>query len=127
VREAVLTATDRRLATESLWSVRRQRSLDALIDQLGKRKPTNNPPDLRTLLHFLQLRYLSQIPDAAAVNSTVGAKENGFSGLSGFVNGLLRQYIRLAENSADPSSCQKIQLSAWVSYIAILTGLWKCG
>jgi len=74
-----------------------------------------------------QLRYLSQIPDAAAVNSTVGlAKENGFSGLSGFVNGLLRQYP-LMENSADPCSCQKIQLSAWVSYIAILTGLWKCG
>ena len=106
LREADLTATDRRLATELVYgSARRQRSLDALIDQLGKKKAHQQPSDLRTILHLglYQLRYLSQIPDAAAVNSTVAlAKENGFSGLSGFVNGLLRQYIRLASNSADP-------------------------
>lgn len=106
LRGADLTATDRRLATELVYgSVRRQRSLDALIDQLGKKKAHQQPPDLRTILHLglYQLRYLSQIPDAAAVNSTVGlAKENGFLGLSGFVNGLLRQYIRLAEKSAEP-------------------------
>lgn len=49
-----------------------------------------------------QLRYLSQIPTAAAVNTTVDlAKQNRLSGLSGFVNGLLRQYARQAE-TADP-------------------------
>ena len=105
LRGADLTATDRRLMTELVYgSVRRQRSLDALIDQLGKKKAYQQPPDLRTILHLglYQLRYLNQIPDAAAVNSTVElAKENGFSGLTGFVNGLLRQYIRLAQ-SADP-------------------------
>ncbi|MEH2417499.1 16S rRNA (cytosine(967)-C(5))-methyltransferase [Nostoc sp.] len=92
---------DRRLVTELIYgSVRRQRTLDTLIDQLAKKNSDQQPQDLRTILHlgFYQLRYQERIPASAAVNTTVQlAKENGFSGLTGFVNGLLRQYIRLAE------------------------------
>ncbi len=101
LRQSNPSAADRRLVTELVYgSVRRMRSLDALIDQLATKKAHQQPPDLRTILHLglYQLRYLDQIPVSAAVNSTVDlAKKNGFSGLSGFVNGLLRQYIRLAE------------------------------
>ncbi|MBN3942901.1 16S rRNA (cytosine(967)-C(5))-methyltransferase [Nostoc sp. NMS9] len=98
---------DRRLVTELVYgSVRRQRTLDTLIDQLAKKKSHQQPQDLRTILHlgFYQLRYQERIPASAAVNTTVQlAKENGFSGLTGFVNGLLRQYIRLAEKiKGDP-------------------------
>jgi 16S rRNA (cytosine967-C5)-methyltransferase len=85
-------------------SVRRQRTLDALIDQLGKKKAHQQPPEFRTILHIglYQLRYQERIPASAAVNTTVElAKENGFKGLAGVVNGLLRQYERLAA-SADP-------------------------
>jgi len=100
LRQAELSNADRRLVTELVYgSVRRMRSLDAVIDQLAKKKAHQQPPDLRTILHLglHQLRYLSQIPASAAVNSTVQlAKENGFSGLTGFVNGLLRQYMRLS-------------------------------
>ena len=100
LRQSNLSAVDRRLVTELVYgSVRRMRSLDALIDQLATKKAHQQPDDLRTILHLglYQLRYLSQIPVSAAVNSTVDlAKKNGFSGLSGFVNGLLRQYIRLS-------------------------------
>jgi 16S rRNA (cytosine967-C5)-methyltransferase len=107
LRQADLSATDRRLVTELVYgSVRRQRSLDALIDHLGKKKAQQQPPDLRTILHLglYQLRYQDRIPVSAAVNTTVQlAKENGFSGLSGFVNGLLRQYIRLAEGKKQES------------------------
>ncbi|MBC1279498.1 16S rRNA (cytosine(967)-C(5))-methyltransferase, partial [Nostoc sp. UCD121] len=92
---------DRRLVTELVYgSVRRQRTLDTLIDQFAKKKSHQQPPDLRTILHlgFYQLRYQERIPASAAVNTTVQlAKENGFSGLTGFVNGLLRQYLRKAE------------------------------
>jgi len=101
LRKADLSNADRRLLTELVYgSVRRLRSLDTLIDQLAKKKSSQQPPDLRTILHLglYQLRYLSQIPASAAVNSTVQlAKENGFLGLAGFVNGILRQYIRLAQ------------------------------
>ncbi|MEH1915690.1 16S rRNA (cytosine(967)-C(5))-methyltransferase RsmB [Nostoc sp.] len=102
-----LPDNDRRLVTELVYgSVRRQRTLDTLIDQLAKKKSHQQPQDLRTILHlgFYQLRYQERIPASAAVNTTVQlAKENGFSGLTGFVNGLLRQYIRLAEKiKGDP-------------------------
>ncbi|WP_026082806.1 16S rRNA (cytosine(967)-C(5))-methyltransferase [Mastigocladopsis repens] len=98
LQKANLPDTDRRLVTELVYGcTRRQRTLDALIDQLGKKKSHQQPKDLRTILHLglYQLRYQERIPESAAVNTTVQlAKENGFSGLTGFVNGLLRQYIR---------------------------------
>lgn len=106
LRGATLKSADRGLVTELVYgSVRRARSLDTIIDQLGKKKASQQPPDLRTILHIglYQLRYQDRIPDSAAVNTTVElAKENGFQGLTGFVNGLLRQYVRLAKNSTEP-------------------------
>ena len=106
LQTADLTSADRSLATELVYgSVRRMRSLDALIDQLGKKKANQQPPDLRTILHLglYQLRYVNQIPPSAAVNTTVDlAKHNGFKGLTGVVNGLLRQYLRIAEAQNDP-------------------------
>ncbi|PZD74560.1 Ribosomal RNA small subunit methyltransferase B [Acaryochloris thomasi RCC1774] len=93
---------ERRLATELLYGcTRRQRTLDALIDQFAKKPAHQQPPDLRTLLHLglYQLRYLEQIPVSAAVNTTVElAKQNRLSGLSGFVNGLLRRYARQTDD-----------------------------
>ncbi|MFM8008140.1 MAG: transcription antitermination factor NusB, partial [Dolichospermum sp.] len=100
-----LPDNDRRLMTELVYgSVRRKRTLDAIIDQLATKK-NQQPKDLRTILHlgFYQLRYQQKIPVSAAVNTTVElAKENGFPGLTGFVNGLLRQYLRLLEKSSEP-------------------------
>ncbi len=103
--QAELSDQDRRLVTELVYgSVRRLRTLDALIDQFAKQPSQRQPPNLRTILHLglYQLRYLSQIPPAAAVDTTVElAKHNGLSGLRGVVNGLLRQYVRQAA-IADP-------------------------
>ena len=106
LRQAKLTnLLDRRLLTELVYgSIRRQRTLDALIDQLAKKPAQQQPADLRAILQLglYQLRYLNQIPASAAVNTTVDlAKQNGFSGLTGFVNGLLRQYVRLTEGEEE--------------------------
>lgn len=107
LQTAPLNAADRRLVTELVYgSVRRQRTLDTIIDQLGKKKAFQQPPDLRTILHIglYQLRYQDRIPASAAVNTTVElAKTNGFKGLAGVVNGLLRQYERLAGASTIPN------------------------
>ncbi|MFH7026594.1 MAG: 16S rRNA (cytosine(967)-C(5))-methyltransferase [Heteroscytonema crispum UTEX LB 1556] len=98
LQKVKLPDSDRRLVTELVYGcTRRQRTLDALIDQLGKKKSHQQPSYLRTILHLglYQLRYQERIPASAAVNTTVQlAKENGFPGLTGFVNGLLRQYLR---------------------------------
>jgi 16S rRNA (cytosine967-C5)-methyltransferase len=106
-----LNALDRRLVTELVYgSVRRMRSLDALLDRLAKKKSHQQPPDLRTILHLglYQLCYLTQIPAAAAVNTTVElAKTNGFAGLKGFVNGILRQLIRESEDKETRGQAEK--------------------
>ncbi|PSR15693.1 16S rRNA (cytosine(967)-C(5))-methyltransferase [filamentous cyanobacterium CCP3] len=99
-------SAERAFATELVYgTVRRQRTLDALIDQLGTRPADKQPPVLRLVLHLglYQLRYLTAVPASAAVNTSVDlAKANGLGRLSGVVNGLLRQYIRQAEAGTDP-------------------------
>jgi 16S rRNA (cytosine967-C5)-methyltransferase len=100
-----LREQDRGLATELVYGiVRKQRTLDTLINQLGKKTADQQPPKLRIILHLglYQLRYLDQIPPSAAVNTSVElAKTQGLKKLSGVVNGVLRQYLRLAQEK-DP-------------------------
>ncbi len=107
LRQTHLNRVDRRLTTELVYGcVRRRRSLDALINKFAQKKSHQHPPDLRIILHlgFYQLCYLNQIPASAAVNTTVElAKKNGFSGLSGFVNGVLRAYLRQQEKQSQSS------------------------
>ncbi len=116
LQKVKLQDIDRRLITELVYgSVRRQRTLDALIDQFAKKKSHQQPKDLRTILHLglYQLCYQERIPASAAVNTTVQlAKENGFPGLTGFVNGLLRQYIRQVggDEGAKSSSASHLSL-----------------
>ena len=105
IRKVDLPDNERRLVTELLYgSVRRQRTLDFIIDSLAKKKSHQQPLLLRSILHLglYQLQFQERIPPSAAVNTTVQlAKDNGFSGLSGFVNGLLRKYIRLGEGERE--------------------------
>ena len=105
LRQQKLEVRDRSLLSQLVYGiVRTERSLDALIDLLGKKKASQQPPKLRRIFHLglYQLRYLDQIPASAAVNTTVElAKVNGLSRLKGVVNGLLRNYIRQAEHE-DP-------------------------
>jgi 16S rRNA (cytosine967-C5)-methyltransferase len=100
LRKVQLSALDRQLATEIFYgAVRRQRTLNALIDRLT-RKPEKETSDLRLILQIglYQLRYMDRIPESAAVNTTVElAKQNGLKGLAPVVNGILRQYIRQAD------------------------------
>ena len=106
LQKADLKSSDRGLVTELVYGiVRRQRTLDVLIEQFSQKPIEKQAPDLRRILQIglYQLRYLDQIPDSAAVNTSVElAKNNGLKGLSGVVNGILRQYLRLSENNKDP-------------------------
>jgi 16S rRNA (cytosine967-C5)-methyltransferase len=105
LQKFALCDRDRRLVTELVYGcVRRQRTLDAIIDEIGKKKAHQQPKDLRTILHLglYQLRYQERIPVSAAVNTTVElAKEFGFAKLTGVVNGMLRQYIRMSEGEGE--------------------------
>jgi 16S rRNA (cytosine967-C5)-methyltransferase len=114
LRKADLISADKGLVNELVYGVvRRERSLDALIDRLGKKKASQQPPDLRIIFHLglYQLRYLDRIPESAAVNTSVElAKTNGYAKLAGVVNGLLREYQRLAAKE-DPLPLPKDPIS----------------
>ena len=96
-----ISPLDRGLVCELVYGVvRRQRTLDALIDSLGKKKARQQPPNLRIILQLglYQLRYVDRIPASAAVNTSVElAKANQLNQLAGVVNGILRAYIRKAD------------------------------
>ncbi len=101
-----LSPQDYGLVSELVYGiVRRQRTLDALINQFASKPAPQQPPKLRLILQigFYQLRYLTQVPPSAAVNTSVElAKTNGLGKLSGVVNGILRHYIRQREKAGDP-------------------------
>ena len=100
-----LSQLDRNLVTELVYgTVRRQRTLDALITQFATKPAHKQPPELRWILQLglYQLRYLTQMPQSAAIHSTVElAKAVKLGGLSKVVNGILRQYQRQSQ-TADP-------------------------
>jgi 16S rRNA (cytosine967-C5)-methyltransferase len=101
-----LNPQDRSLFTELVYGiVRRQRTLIAIIDRVAKQPAHKQPPDLSLILQIglYQLRYLDRIPESAVVNTSVDlAKQNNLKGLSGVVNGILRQYLRLVEDGQEP-------------------------
>ena len=90
---------DRGLAQELVYgAVRWQAPLDWLIaEKTGGREQR---PGLQVLLRLglYQMFFLSRIPDHAAVHETVEmAKRSGLSGQAGFVNAVLRGYLRERE------------------------------
>jgi 16S rRNA (cytosine967-C5)-methyltransferase len=98
-----LSAVNRRLCQELVYGVVRRR---ATLDWLIARKTTGRKqnPALQTLLALglYQIFWLDRIPAHAAVNETVElARQNGFSSRAGFVNALLRGYLREADATRD--------------------------
>ncbi|MEM9271429.1 MAG: 16S rRNA (cytosine(967)-C(5))-methyltransferase [Cyanobacteria bacterium P01_F01_bin.143] len=96
---------DRSLVCQLVYGVvRHKRSLNNLIDNLGKKKAQQQPPKLLIILYLglYQLRYLNQIPDSAVVHTSVElAKANGLNKLAGVVNGVLRNYLRQVASKED--------------------------
>lgn len=71
--------------------------LDYVIDQFSKVKVKKMKPVIRNILRMgvYQIRYMDSVPDSAACNEAVKlARKSGFSTLSGFVNGVLRNIAR---------------------------------
>ena len=103
IKRSDLTPPDRGLLTTLVYGViERQITLDAIIDSLTDRKGEEIAPDVRTLLRLgiYQLAYLDRVPDHAAVNETVdmaGKRSRGF------VNAILRAFIRGGKEIPSPS------------------------
>src|SRR5208283_1270670 len=93
---ARLSSADRRLCQEIVYGiVRWQATLDWLIARKtnGREQKTGLQNLLR--LGLYQIFWLDRIPDHAAVHETVElARQNGFGPQTGFVNAILRGYLR---------------------------------
>ena len=93
---AGLSSADRGLCHELVFGVVRwQATLDWLIAQKTQGRPQK--PGLQDLLRLglYQIFWLDRIPDHAAVHETVEmAKRAGFGPQSGFVNAVLRGFLR---------------------------------
>jgi 16S rRNA (cytosine967-C5)-methyltransferase len=102
-----LEKQDRALITRICeGTVERLITLDYILNQYSSVKVNKMKPLIRNLLRMsvYQLKYMEQIPDSAACNEAVKlAKKRGFSSLSGFVNGVLRNIIRNPEIAVFPS------------------------
>ena len=102
IKRSDLTPPDRGLLTTLVYGViERQITLDAIIDSLADRKGGDISPDVRTLLRIglYQLAYLDRVPDHAAVNETVDMAPKRSRG---FVNAILRAFIRSGKNIPIP-------------------------
>ena len=75
----------------------RRIELDYIIDYFSKTKTYKMKPVIRAILRMsvYQLKYMDSIPAPAVCNEAVKlAEKKGFSGLKGFVNGVLRTVAR---------------------------------
>lgn len=71
--------------------------IDYILDQFSKVKVKKMKPAIRNLLRcsVYQLKYMDSVPDRAVCSEAVKlAAKKGFSGLKGFVNGVLRNVAR---------------------------------
>ncbi len=104
IRDSALSERDRSLLTELTYGTLRWRAkIDARLTQQLRRPLAETEPFVRNLLRltFYQLLFLDKIPDYAAVNEAVEvAKAHGGSTVAGFVNGVLRNFLRQKGNDA---------------------------
>lgn len=93
-----LEKKDRAFITRvSEGTIQRMIELDYIINQFSKIKVNKMKPAIRNILRMsvYQMKYMDSVPDSAACNEAVKlARKKGFSNLSGFVNGVLRNVSR---------------------------------
>jgi 16S rRNA (cytosine967-C5)-methyltransferase len=96
---ARLSAPDRGLCHELVYgAVRRQATLDWLIDRKTGGREQKSALQNLLRLGLYQIFWLDRIPAHAAVHETVEiAKHLGFGPQAGFVNAVLRGYLREAD------------------------------
>ena len=114
---SALSPADRALFTALFYSVIEHKiTLDAVIDSLSSLPPSAIEAQVRMILRLAlaQLLYFDRIPDSAAVNEAVSAAPRRSAG---FVNALLRQFLRnqkavpLPDEGKDPVGYLSVRFS----------------
>ena len=124
-----LPPREERLVWRLVYGVTTYRlSLDYILNQFCRREVATLSPTLRNILRLAcyQLVYLDRIPDFAAVNEAVDmTRKHAGKGMSGFVNGVLRNVLRNQDGlfqKLKPGSIQ--QISVLTSHPEWIVKMW---
>lgn len=116
---ANLEPRDKAFVTKIVYGVLENSSyLDHIIDRLSKVRSSKLEPEVRCILRMglYQLTFLDT-PDSAAVNESVNlAKKLKLFRATGFINGLLRSYIRSGKSVDLPDRAKEPALYLCVKY-----------
>ena len=106
-------------------------TIDYILNRLSKTPVKKMKPVIRTVLRMsvYQLLYMDSVPDSAVCNEAVKlVKAKGLQGLSGFVNGILRNVARGKEQwMQDSFYPDKGKLPAQYLSIRYSMPEWLCG
>lgn len=108
-----VSRVDAALTTELVYgTIQRLSTIDYYLGRFVAKGIMKLEPWVRGLLRisFYQLYYLDRIPTHAVVNEAVNiAKRKGHQGISGMVNGVLRNVIRQKEQLTLPDNLPPVQ------------------
>lgn len=108
-------------------TIERQIELDYVINQISKTKTKKMKPVILQILRMsvYQIKYMDSVPEFAVCNEAVKlAGKRGFGPLKGFVNGVLRNVIKNADNIELPKD-ELENLSVRYSVPQWILKLWK--
>lgn len=98
-------------------TLERKLQIDYILDQFSKVPVSKMKPLIRNLMRMsvYQLLYMDSIPDSAVCNEAVKlAGKRGFKGLSGFVNGVLRNIARNRQKIDYPNLSIRYSMPEWL-------------
>jgi 16S rRNA (cytosine967-C5)-methyltransferase len=130
LQRGTVSDKDRSLLTEIVYGTLRWRGrIDFYLKQLTRRPLEETDPFIRNLLRITlyQITFLNRIPEYAAVNEAVNlAKTHAGSRVSGFVNGVFRNFIRMKKTATppDPNTCGVAALADYWSHPEWLIKNW---
>ena len=122
LRRSALEGADRGLYAALVFGVlERQTTLDFLAEQLSARPPEqlDLPVLLALRLGLYQLIYMDRVPDYAAIGETVSLVPRR---AAGYVNAVLRGYLRLAERLGDDRENSLRTPEDWQRRFPVLAG-----
>lgn len=128
LERSALSPQDKKFASALFYGVlERQLTLDIIIKKYCNKPLSKLSDEIRQILRMgiYQLLYMDSVPESAAVNeSVILAKKNRNPSASGFVNAVLRSFIRddlqlpYCENKIDnlsfEYSCPKWLVQKWI-------------
>jgi 16S rRNA (cytosine967-C5)-methyltransferase len=120
LKDAAFSNRDRALLTELVYGTLRWRGkIDARLNLYFRHSLDDTDPFIRNLLRvaFYQLLFLSKIPDYAAANEAVElAKVHGGGKIAGFVNAVLRSFLREKDRTPEPRPANDWQAALATEY-----------